>query len=70
MPETKGVKRSKIRLGFHQRMIIGYNLRKGTVIYTDTWGEVHKRKSMRLLDAWTITVEYCVIVPADYGEEE
>ena len=70
LPETKGVKRSKIRLGLHQRMIIGYNLRKGTVIYTDTWGEVHKRKSMRLLDAWTITVEYCVIVPADYGEEE
>lgn len=70
LPEAKGGGRSAMRLALHQRMIIGYNIKKGTVIYTDTWGEGHRRKSMRLLDAWTITVDYCVIVPEELGDEE
>ena len=30
------------------RLIIGYNNRKNTIIYSDTWGLGHEKKSARM----------------------
>jgi hypothetical protein len=41
--------------GFHMRVIIGYNDRTQTVIYSDSWGAGHEFKKMPFDRAWTIT---------------
>ena len=41
--------------GYHMRLIIGYNDKKGEIIYTDSWGAGHEFKKMRDDWAWTIT---------------
>lgn len=41
--------------GGHMRMIIGYNLTKNQVIFTDSWGAGHEMKRMNLLDAYEVT---------------
>jgi len=41
--------------GGHLRMIIGYNLRKNEIIYSDTWGRGHEKKSMPIDQAFAIT---------------
>jgi len=41
--------------GGHLRMIIGYNLQKDEIIYSDTWGRGHEKKSMPMDQAFTIT---------------
>lgn len=42
-------------VGGHLRMIIGYNTRKDELIYSDTWGRGHEKKSMPMENAFTIT---------------
>ena len=41
--------------GGHMRLIIGYNAKDRTILYTDSWGARHERKSMKLEDALMIT---------------
>lgn len=41
--------------GGHMRLIIGYNAKAHTIIYTDTWGAGHERKSMPEDQAFAIT---------------
>ena len=41
--------------GGHMRLIIGYNAKERTILYTDSWGARHERKSMKLEDAIMIT---------------
>ena len=41
--------------GGHMRLIIGYNQRERTILYTDSWGARHERKTMKLEDAILIT---------------
>lgn len=41
--------------GGHMRLIIGYNAKDRTILYTDSWGARHERKTMRLEDAILIT---------------
>ena len=41
--------------GGHMRLIIGYNQRERTILYTDSWGANHERKTMKLEDAILIT---------------
>ena len=41
--------------GGHMRLIIGYNQRERTILYTDSWGAKHERKTMKLEDAIMIT---------------
>ncbi|MDF3130790.1 C39 family peptidase [Kiritimatiellaeota bacterium B1221] len=41
--------------GGHLRMIIGYNTQKDEIIYSDTWGRGHEKKSMSTENAFTIT---------------
>ena len=41
--------------GRHMRLIIGYNDKKGEILYTDSWGKGHELKRMPADWAWTIT---------------
>ena len=41
--------------GGHLRIIFGYNKVTQEVVYTDSWGMGHERKTMSFADAWTIT---------------
>lgn len=52
VPETPALRQSG---GGHMRVIQGYNKTLDTVIYSDSWGAGHERKSMSMEDAWAIT---------------
>ena len=41
--------------GGHMRLIIGYNAKDRTILYTDSWGARHERKTMGLEDAILVT---------------
>ena len=47
--------------GGHARLIIGYNLTKKTIIYTDSWGAMHARKTIKAEDALSMTTGRYVI---------
>ena len=49
--------------GGHMRMIIGYNLAKNQVIFTDSWGAGHELKRMALLDAYDVTMGLYSMAP-------
>lgn len=52
-----------LSIGGHMRLIIGYNERDDRVIYSDTWGAGHEKKSMPFADAWAITHGLYAIEP-------
>ncbi len=47
--------------GGHARLIIGYNLKNKTIIYTDSWGAEHARKTMPAADAIGMTMGRYII---------
>ncbi len=47
--------------GGHARLIIGYNLKEKTIIYTDSWGAAHARKTMPAADAIGMTMGRYII---------
>lgn len=47
--------------GGHARLIIGYNLKKKTIIYTDSWGAMHARKTIPAADAAAMTTGRYII---------
>lgn len=47
--------------GGHARLIIGYNLKKKTIIYTDSWGAMHARKTISAADAAAMTTGRYII---------
>lgn len=49
--------------GGHMRMIIGYNLAKNQVIFTDSWGAGHELKRMALMDAYEVTMGLYSMAP-------
>lgn len=49
--------------GGHMRLIIGYNRARDEVIYSDTWGEGHEKKSMAVADAVFITNNLLTVLP-------
>jgi hypothetical protein len=51
-PETPALPQSK---GGHMRLIIGYNARNHTIVYSDSWGAGHERKVMAADTAFAIT---------------
>ena len=52
--------------GGHMRMIIGYNLAKNQVIFTDSWGAGHERKRMYILDAYDVTLGLYSMAPRGF----
>ncbi|MDT8391979.1 MAG: C39 family peptidase [Lentisphaeria bacterium] len=49
--------------GFHMRTIIGYNDKEDELIYSDSWGQGHEFKKMKLEDAWSITMNLHSLIP-------
>ena len=45
--------------GGHMRLIIGYNDKKGEILYTDTWGKGHELK--RMPSDWAFTASHCLM---------
>jgi hypothetical protein len=52
--------------GGHMRMIIGYNLAKNQVLFTDSWGAGHELKRMALLDAYDVTMGLYSMAPRGF----
>ena len=49
--------------GGHMRLIIGYNTAKDLILYSDSWGPGHEKKTMSASDAWTMTTGTMSIEP-------
>jgi len=45
--------------GGHLRLILGYNDRKGEILYTDSWGKGHELK--RMPEGWAWTISRCLM---------
>ena len=54
---------TKQELGYHMRLIIGYNDKKREILYSDTWGSGHELKRMPADWAWTISRSLMVMKP-------
>jgi peptidase C39-like protein len=52
--------------GGHMRMIIGYNLAKNQVLFTDSWGAGHELKRMAMLDAYDVTLGLFSMAPRGF----
>ena len=50
--------------GGHMRLIIGYNTTKNEVIFSDSWGAGHEKKSMAAPDASAATMGLYLLQPA------
>ncbi len=50
-------------VGGHMRLIIGYNKKTEEIVYTDSWGNGHEFKKMKLSDAYAITTGLYAITP-------
>lgn len=50
--------------GGHMRLIIGYNIAKGEIIFSDSWGAGHEKKRMLAADASAATMGIYTITPA------
>lgn len=50
--------------GGHMRMIIGYNPKARTVIYTDSWGAGHERKQIGAAEALSMTTGRYILKPS------
>ncbi len=47
----------------HMRIINGYNAKTGEIIYTDSFGAGHEKKTMKFEDAWVNTLKLMIIEP-------
>lgn len=52
--------------GGHMRMVIGYNLAKNQVLFTDSWGAGHELKRMAILDAYDVTMGLYSMAPRGF----
>ena len=58
-----GELREQPSASFHLRLINGYNEKTSEIIYTDSWGYGHEKKSMSTERAWAITTKLFIIRP-------
>ena len=49
--------------GGHMRLLTGYNEKTSTVVYSDSWGAGHEKKTMPMDDAWVITDAVLTLEP-------
>jgi hypothetical protein len=52
--------------GAHMRLIVGYNFKdkeKPELIFSDSWGAGHEKKSMLLADAFAATTDVLILEP-------
>lgn len=62
---TLGIYKEKVSVpqtrGGHMRLIIGYNMKEQTIIYSDSWGAGHEKKTMPAAEAAAMTTGRYVI---------
>lgn len=62
---TLGIYKEEIAVpqtrGGHMRLIIGYNMKEQTIIYSDSWGAGHEKKTMPAAEAAAMTTGRYVI---------
>jgi hypothetical protein len=51
--------------GGHMRLIIGYNMTKGEIIFSDSWGSGHEMKRMLAADASAATMGLYAMTPSN-----
>ncbi|MEI6535279.1 MAG: hypothetical protein WCN98_08070, partial [Verrucomicrobiaceae bacterium] len=49
--------------GGHMRLIIGYNLKSGEILYSDSWGAAHALKRMPMDNACAMTTGLYYLEP-------
>ncbi|WP_035607797.1 C39 family peptidase [Haloferula sp. BvORR071] len=49
--------------GGHMRLIFGYNPTTEEIYYTDSWGEGHEKKKMRMDEAYCMTMALYAMIP-------
>lgn len=49
--------------GAHMRMIIGYNIKENTIVYSDSWGKWATKRVMTLPEAYSVTKRNYVLQP-------
>lgn len=49
--------------GAHMRLIIGYNVKKNTLIYSDSWGEWATKREMTIPEAYSVSTGTSVVQP-------
>jgi len=49
--------------GGHMRIITGYNDKDQTIVFSDSWGAGHERKTMKMSDAYQATRGFFVLQP-------
>ncbi len=49
--------------GGHMRLIIGYNDKTNSIVYSDSWGAGHAKKTMSMNQACVITKTVCILRP-------
>jgi hypothetical protein len=49
--------------GGHMRLIFGYNPTTEEIYYTDSWGEGHEKKKMRMDEAYCMTMALYTMIP-------
>ncbi len=52
--------------GGHMRLVIGYNLAKNQLLFTDSWGAGHELKRMAMLDAYDVTMGLYSMAPSGF----
>jgi hypothetical protein len=52
--------------GGHMRMVIGYNLARNQILFTDSWGAGHELKRMAMLDAYDVTMGLYSMAPRGF----
>ncbi len=63
LPGQKQTSGGSSEFGMHMRIISGYNTRTGDIIFTDSWGKGHEKKTVNAEDAWAITVSTLGVLP-------
>ena len=53
----------RVRPGGHMRLILGFDAKRETIFYSDSWGAGHEKKSMPVAEAFAITLALSVIEP-------
>lgn len=61
VPEPMRISQTR---GGHMRLIIGYDMEKKTILFSDSWGSEHTCKEMPIEDAAAVTICRLVVMPS------
>ena len=61
VPEPTQISQTR---GGHMRLIIGYDLEKKVILFSDSWGSEHSCKEMPIADAAAVTISRVVVMPS------